>query len=68
MPFQEGGIVDIQNNILNKERADICGFVNTPAAVNNEPKIHGIKASGEEPPTGGRGFWRRGTMGDPYAE
>ena len=50
-----GGLVGVRNNLLNKEWVEMCEAAYTPAAVTNEPKIHGVAAVGEAPPTGGRG-------------
>ena len=44
----------------------MCRVAYTPAAVPNKPKIKGVAASGEAPPTGGRVEWRQETSGDNY--
>ena len=47
----------------------MCGAAYTPAAVNDEPKIHGVTEAGEaHPPVGGRGVHRGRGSGDPYAK
>ena len=46
----------------------MCGEEYNPYAVTDEPKMNGIAAAGEAPPTGGRGAWGWGTRGDHYAE
>ena len=50
-----GGLVGLQNDLLNKEWADMCGAVYNPATVTYEPKIYGVMSVGEAPPTGGGG-------------
>ena len=39
-----------------------------PSSGTNKPKINGVTALWEAPPTGGRGGWRHGTREDTYAE
>ena len=51
-----GGVVGLRRSLLNNEWVDMCGEVYTPAVVTNEPKIYEVAASGEVPPTGGRGI------------
>ena len=62
-----GGVVGIQNIILNKERSETCGVVSTPAAVTNESKFHGVVSAGQLPPPRGKGGQIRGKRGYPYA-
>ena len=62
-----GGGVGLRHNILNKDLAQMCEAAYNPAVTNN-PKIHGVVESGEEPPTGGRGVWGRERRGYPYME
>ena len=63
-----GGLVGIQNNLLNKEWVEMCGEAYTSSAVTDKPKIHGVAVSVEAPPTGDRGDWRRGTREYPYVD
>ena len=44
--YKRGGLVVLQNNLLNKEEADMYGVEYTPDTVTNEPKIHGVTAVG----------------------
>ena len=46
----------------------MCGVAYTPYEATNKTKIHGVEASGEVPPTGGRVVQRWGTRGDPNVE
>ena len=63
-----GGGVDFSHNILNKECVEMCRAEYTPAAVTNEPIIHGVAVVGEVPPTGGRGSLIWVTRGDTYTD
>ena len=47
---------------------EMCGAEYTPDVVTDEPKTHGVVASGEAPTTGGRGGQICGTRGYPYAD
>ena len=58
-----GGIIGIQNNLLNKEWEDICQEKYTPYALTKETKIHGDMSAGEAPSTGGRVIWIQVTGG-----
>ena len=44
----------------------MCGAAYTLAGVTGETKIHGVAASGEAPPTGGRSGRRWGKRGGTY--
>ena len=63
-----GGIIGIQNNLLNKEWEDICQEKYTPYALTKETKIHGDMSAGEATSTGGRVIWIRVTGGGPCVE
>ena len=46
---------------------DICGAAYNPAAVTDEPKIHGVTVAGEvHPPIGLKGVQRDILSGYPY--
>ena len=65
---KKGGIVNICHNFLKREWVEVCGAAHNPDTVTNETTIQGVIKSGEEPPTGGRGFQIRSTSGDTYKE
>ena len=63
-----GGIIGLQNNVLNKELVEIFGAAYTPAAVTDKTKIHGVTEAWELPTTVGRGVQRHGTRIYNYTE
>ena len=67
VPSQEGGIVGIWNNLLNKDWVEMCRTAYSQAAVTDEHKTHGVKTSGEDLPTGWMG-WRKQGMGGYWYE
>ena len=47
MPLKEGGIIGLQNNLLNKEWKEMCGAAYKPSAVTDEPKYMGPRQQGK---------------------
>ena len=63
-----GGGVGLRNNLLDREWEEMCRAAYNLDAVTKETKLYWVAASGEAPPTGGKGGRRQGTRGDPYVE